>query len=84
MHTIMDRETWNMLREKLGRQLTTRVHQEEETRFTFDLTRVPCPAACDDHAVRIHMLCNLKDFIKTVQHLKGAQILQIILPRANM
>ena len=75
MHTIMDKKTWNILREKLGRQLTARTHQEEETRFSFDLMRVSCPTACDDHAVRIHMLCNLKDFIKTVQHLKGAQIL---------
>ena len=75
MRTIIDRETWDILQEKLGRRLAMRVHQEDETHFAFDVIQVSCPEACDDHAIRIHLHCNLINFIKTVKQLEGAQIL---------
>ena len=75
MHTIIDRETWEILHEKLGRQLAKRVHQDYEGHFSFDVLEVPCADDCDDHIVRIHLQCNLTNFIKTVKQLAGAQIL---------
>ena len=71
----MDRKTWELLHNKLGRNLASRVHQEDAMQFAYDVLEVPCSDDCDDHIVWIHVKCDVNQFIKNVKQVLGAQTL---------
>ena len=71
---MLERETFSILQNEVGREKTRRVHQIEETHYTFDCN-VNCPDDVEMHVVRLHFTCKLPEFVQHLKCLRKPQIL---------